>query len=525
MNSQWSTAFARVPDLLVAHIQLSFAALLLGLAVSLPLAIWAVRNERVARVALGFASLAQTIPAMALLALFYPLLLAVSLLVGGAISPLGFLPALLALALYAVLPVLRNTVTGLKGVDSAASLAADAVGMTAAQKLRIVEAPLAAPMIMAGIRTAAVWTIGAATLSVTVGQPSLGDLIFSGLQLQNWPLVLVGCLMSAGLAITVDMLLAVVEGAIRDRKKYRGWVALGILVVGLAMALIPKASSEARPITIAAKGFSEQYILSRLIGKRLKEKGYDVRYRDGLGTAIAVQALANSDIDVLVDYSGTLWTNELKRNDNIERGPMIDEIGRWLDEKHSIQSVGPLGFENSYAFAVRPEDAKRQGLKDLDDLALNSSNMSFGSDLVFLDRPEWDSVLAAYPIKFKAQRAYDPTFMYQALTSKQVDTIIAYTSDGRVAANNLVVLEDPKRAIPYYDAMMIISPEAAKDVQLKEALSTLVGKISVELMRKANYSVDRENDKQSPSQAAEWLDGQIQTGLQTGRQNGLRAEK
>jgi osmoprotectant transport system permease protein len=167
-----SEAFARLPELLAQHLLLAFAALLLGLVVSVPLAIASARNPLLARIALGLAGLVQTIPSLALLALFYPLLLWLSALVGGGIPALGFLPSLLALSLYAVLPVLRNGVTGLANLDPALLEAADAVGMTARQKLWLVEAPLVAPVLMAGIRTAAVWTIGAATLATTVGQPS-----------------------------------------------------------------------------------------------------------------------------------------------------------------------------------------------------------------------------------------------------------------------------------------------------------------------------------------------------------------
>ena len=186
-------ALGTLGDELGAHIVLSAAALALGIAIALPLTLWSARNPAVARITLGLASLIQTIPALALLALFYPILLWLSGIVGGGIPALGFLPALLALALYAVLPILRGGVTGLAGLDPAVREAADAVGMTSAQKLRWVEAPLVAPYVMAGIRTAAVWTIGAATLATTIGQTSLGDPIFAGLQTQNWVTVLAGC--------------------------------------------------------------------------------------------------------------------------------------------------------------------------------------------------------------------------------------------------------------------------------------------------------------------------------------------
>ena len=234
-----TAAFARVPELLAQHLLLAFSALLLGLVVSLPLAVFSSRNKTVGRIALGFASLVQTIPSLALLALFYPILLWLSALVGGGIPALGFLPSLLALSLYALLPILRNGVTGLANLDPAVIEAADGMGMTRGQKLWLVEAPLVAPVLMAGIRTAAVWTIGAATLSTTVGQPSLGDLIFAGLQTQNWILVLAGCIVAAGLALAVDALLGLAEYGIARRRRGLVWASLAVLLAAAAIALAP----------------------------------------------------------------------------------------------------------------------------------------------------------------------------------------------------------------------------------------------------------------------------------------------
>ena len=181
----WSAAFDGLGTKLAAHVLLSAAALLLGITLALPLAVWASRSRPVATVALGLASLVQTIPALALLALFYPVLVSFGSLTGWPIPAFGFTPALLALTLYALLPILRNAVTARQRMDPEVIEAADALGMTSWQKLRLVEAPFAMPFIVAGIRTAAVWTVGAATLATMVGQPSLGDPIFAGLQIQN----------------------------------------------------------------------------------------------------------------------------------------------------------------------------------------------------------------------------------------------------------------------------------------------------------------------------------------------------
>src|SRR5580700_473518 len=214
-DPRWSEALAHLPDYLGNHVRVSVAALALGLLISLPLAVTA-RNRPVMRGALlGFASIVQTVPGLALLALFYPLLLALASLslawFGVGFSAFGFLPAVLALALYSMLPVLRNTITGLKGVDPGILEAAQGVGMTPRQSLLSVELPLALPVMMAGIRTAAVWVIGTATLSTPIGPTSLGSYIFAGLQTQNWVFVLFGCLAAAVLALAVDQLLALIE--------------------------------------------------------------------------------------------------------------------------------------------------------------------------------------------------------------------------------------------------------------------------------------------------------------------------
>ncbi|HEY4972405.1 MAG TPA: ABC transporter permease, partial [Steroidobacteraceae bacterium] len=228
-DPRWGEALSHLPDYLGNHVRVSITALVLGLLTGLPLAIVA-RNRPVMRgVLLGIASIVQTVPGLALLALFYPLLLVLAALslawFGFGFSAFGFLPSVLALALYSVLPVLRNTITGLRGIDPAILDAAQGVGMTPLQSLLQVELPLALPVMMAGIRTAAVWVIGTATLSTPIGQTGLGNYIFAGLQTQNWVFVLFGCLSAAVLALAVDQLLALIENGLRYRSRLR--VALG----------------------------------------------------------------------------------------------------------------------------------------------------------------------------------------------------------------------------------------------------------------------------------------------------------
>ena len=503
MAEQLNAAWALLPSYLGQHVLLSVCALLLGLVVSLPLAVLAAHDVRVRWPVLALASLIQTIPGLALLALFYPLLLALGALIHQRLPALGFLPSLLALALYSVLPVLRNGVAGITGVDPAVREAADGLGMTPSQKLWRVELPLAAPVIMAGVRTAAVWTIGAATLSTPVGQASLGNYIFAGLQTENWVFVLFGCAASAVLALATDQLLGLIENGLEHRDRRRILAGALGLVLGAALAVAPLLAHGSQPrYAIGAKNFSEQFILADLIGRRLEAEGAAVQTREGLGSAVIFRALAAGDIDVYVDYSGTLWTNVLGRRDIPSRQAMLAALTTELKARYGVTLLGPLGFENAYALAMKAERARSLGVGTLADLAQAAPRLTLGGDLEFLSRPEWAAIRQAYGLNFKAERSYNPTFMYEALRSGEADVISAFSSDGRIAADQLVTLADPKGAVPAYDAVVLISPGRAGDRRLLAALRPLIGRIPVEAMRQANLSVDRDHDKATPREAA-----------------------
>jgi osmoprotectant transport system permease protein len=513
MNSQLAEALARLPPYLGGHVAVSVTALLLGLTISLPLALVSMRRPALRNVLLGAASVVQTIPSLALLALFYPLLLGLAALCervfGAGFSALGFLPSVLALTLYSMLPVLRNTITGLQGIDPAINEAALGVGMTRRQSLTMVELPLALPVIMAGIRTAAIWVIGAATLSTPIGQTSLGNYIFTGLQTQNWVFVLFGCAAAAVFALAVDQLLALMEVGLTRRR--RGLVITGGLGLALltAGALIPALSQPRATYAIGAKPFAEQYVLAALIEQRLHAAGLTAATRDGLGSAVIFNALRSGEIDAYVDYSGTIWTNQMHRSDVKPRAEVLAEMGRWLQREHGIKMLGGLGFENAYALALPKSRAGQLGIGTLADLAGRAQSLSIAGDYEFFGRPEWTAITKAYGIAFREQRQMQPEFMYAAVASGEVDVIAGYTSDGRIAQLDLAVLDDPKHAIPPYDAVLLISPQRANDAALLAALQPLIGAIDVATMREANLRASGDTGA-SPGEAARWLWDQIQ---------------
>jgi osmoprotectant transport system permease protein len=502
-------AFARLPDYLGSHVLVSVTALLLGLAISLPLAVFATHCRYLRNVALGFASIVQTIPGLALLALFYPLLLAISALTeklfGVGFSALGFLPSVLALALYSMLPVLRNTITGIVGIDPAVKEATLGVGMTKRQALTMVELPLALPIIMAGIRTAAVWVIGTATLATPVGQTSLGNYIFTGLQTQNWVFVVFGCVASAVLALAVDQLLALMESGVAARK--RGRILLGGIgiVAIVAAALIPAFARPAASYIVGAKTFTEQYILESLIEQRLRAAGLSARHRDGLGSTVIFDALKSGEIDVYVEYSGTLWANEMKRSDTKPRAEVLAEVKTWLAKNYSIRLLGELGFENAYALAMSRKKAEQLGIRSIADLARHAAQLSIAGDYEFFARPVWQSLVQAYGLSFRERRTIQPEFMYPAAANGDVDVVSAFTSEGKIRQYDLIVLDDPKQAIPPYDAIVLLSPQRANDEKFIAALKPLLGAISPELMREANARADGKGGDSSPDSIASWL--------------------
>jgi len=509
---------ARLPDYLGGHMRLSLAAIGAALLISLPLGVLAAKDERVGGPALTVASVMQTIPALALLALMVPVL-------GGRI---GFAPAFVALTLYGVLPILRNTIVGLQGVGSTVLDAARGVGMTPWQSLVRVELPLALPTIVAGVRTATVWVVGAATLATPVGATSLGNYIFAGLQTRSWTLVLFGCAVSAGLAILLDQLIRLMETAsARASRPMAGFAAAGLagviagsLAAGTIVDLRPAASDPSRslflgeepaarraePVAIGSKAFTEQYILSALIAGRLEAAGLRANRIENLGSTVAFDALVSGEIDVYVDYSGTIWATVLDRPDPIARHAMQTEITAALFSEHGVYVLGPLGFENAYGIAVTRETAQAYDLRSIGDLR-RVPDLVMAADPEFFARAEWTRMRQVYGLMEIEPRSMDSTFMYDAVRDGEVSAITAYTTDGRIAAYDLVVLRDPLSALPPYDAMILMSRDAAARPVVTGALAPLVNAINARLMRQANAAVDMQ--RRSVSDAASSLDAAL----------------
>jgi osmoprotectant transport system permease protein len=359
------------------------------------------------------------------------------------------------------------------------------------------------PVIMAGIRTSAVWVIGTATLSTPIGQTSLGNYIFAGLQTQNWVFVVFGCVAAAALALVVDQLLALMEHGVAAHSRAKvlaGGLGLALVVL---VALLPGHAVARNTYVVGAKPFTEQYVLSALIEQRLAAAGLSSERRAGLGSAVIFKALVAGDIDVYVDYSGTLWANEMRRTDVLSREVVLRELSGWLQKTKGVTMLGALGFENAYALAMPRQKADALGIASIADLAARAPQLSIAGDYEFFERPEWQALRSAYGLTFAKQRTMQSDFMYQAAANGDVDVVSAYTSDGRIARYDLKVLTDPKHAIPPYDAVLLIAPKRAGDAKLIDTLKPLVGAIDVAAMREANLRASAGDT--TPGAVAQWL--------------------
>jgi osmoprotectant transport system permease protein len=367
--------------------------------------------------------------------------------------------------------------------------------MSDRQMLLRVELPLAAPVILGGIRTAAVLVVGTATLATPVGVATLGNYIFSGLELRNPFFTLFGCVAAAVLAVGVDQLIHALELAARRRSRTLALVGgLGLLLVllgGLYAPLKRLLAPADNPAVVGHGPFTEQYILGELLAERLKRAGFSAE-RHRLGETILFQSLLSGEIDCYVDYSGNIWTLEMKRQP-AGRATVLAGVKDYLEQR-GVVCLGPLGFENAYALAMTRARAAELRIRSLDDLSRHAAGLRVGGDNQIFLRPEWRDLCERYRLTFQRQLAMDPTLMYGAVADGKVEVITAYTSDGRIKTYDLLLLDqDPaRRVFPPYDALLLVSGKAARRPGFRQALLPLLGAIDVEAMRAANERADVE---------------------------------
>ncbi|MBN2326698.1 MAG: ABC transporter permease subunit [Candidatus Omnitrophica bacterium] len=503
MNDFSTTAFLieRLPELgqkTLEHLFLTCFSTFLATVIGLPLGIWIVRNARIRGWVLGAVGVLQTMPSLAMLAFLLPFF------------GIGVAPALAALTLYALLPIVRNTYTGIQGVPGDILEAADGLGFTSGQRLRLIELPLALPVILAGIRTAMVIGVGIAALSAFIGAGGLGDFIVRGLAQTNNPLILLGAIPSAILALTLDYGIGIIE-RLADRKQRSGAGSGPLIVFSTAAACLIAAltltyihmktdlfrSSKQPVIRIGAKNFSEQFILGEMMAQIIEDKtSLDVDRRFNLGgTMICHEALIHGEIDLYAEYTGTALLSILHEDGAIAPENVYSFVKNIYREKFDCLWLAPLGFNNTYAITVRSQDALAKGWRTISDLAPAAGSLRLGIQAEFYERPDgYPGLKNAYSLDFAEVRELDPGLVYGAIAQGEVDVISAFATDGRIAAYRLTPLIDDKTFFPPYHCAPLIRGEIARrHPEVLDALALLADALDEDAMRRLNYRVDEEN--------------------------------
>lgn len=497
------------------HIVLTGASTLLAIILGIPLGLAASRLPRWRGVITGGVGVVQTIPSLAMLAILLALL-----------NRIGSTPAIIALVLYALLPIVRNTLAGLDGVPASIKEAADGIGMTRLQRLWLVELPLATPVIVTGIRTAAVVGVGIATLSAFIGAGGLGQFINRGISLSNHQLILLGAVPAALLALAVDGAIAAAQWGLRRRRAARPgrwsdrWLrslAVGapllILAVGVLAVAQPGLFSSRGPATgddraavirIGSKNFTEQLILGEIMAQLIERRTSlrVVRRFDLGGTMICHGALVNGEIDLYAEYTGTALTAVLKQEVVTDPDEAHRVVAAAYARRFDLQWLPPFGFNNTYALTIRGADARRWGIRTISGLKARAHGLRAGWTAEFSERPDgYPGLRERYGLAFASVRDLDTALMYEALVQDQVDVVCAFATDGRIAAYQLQPLEDDRRFFPpYFAAPVIRAATLEEHPELENVLGLIAGKIPGETMQRLNYEVD--GAKRSPAAVA-----------------------
>ncbi|HLL74149.1 MAG TPA: glycine betaine ABC transporter substrate-binding protein [Pyrinomonadaceae bacterium] len=492
MRDNWREVLSLAGEhLLLVAVSTAFA-----VAIGLPAGVLLTRRASLKRPVLGLANVLQTVPSLALFGLLIPLPL----------LGIGARTATVALVLYALLPVIRNTVAGVEGVDAAVRESAVAMGMTTGQILRLVELPLAAPVILAGVRVAAVTSVGVATIAAAIGAGGLGTYIFRGLRQYDNALILAGALPAALLALAADYLIGLVErhyvaGRLAARPargralttKRAAFAALA-LAAALGLAYNSWRGGAGRPdLVVGSKDFTESIILGEMLAQSLEARGLRVERRYELGGNLCHDSLVSGGIDAYPEYTGTSFTAILKHPPVSDPRAVFEQVRREYAEKFAVELSDPLGFSNDFAILVRAEDARRLNLRTISDAVPHAARWRAGFGQDFMSREDgYAGLVRAYDLKFGARpREMDLSLSYRALADRQVDVIAGNSTDGMIAALGLVQLEDDRRYFPPYEAVVLLRRDAlARHSEARAAVLQLAGSISTEEMRRLNYEVD-----------------------------------
>lgn len=477
-------------ELLIEHLRISIISILIALIIGLMLGILISEYQKSSKFILNIINFIYTIPSISLLGFLIPF------------SGIGNTTAIIALTIYALLPIVRSTYTGIVNINEQIIEAATGMGSTRLQILFKIKLPLAMPVIMAGLRNMATMTVALAGIASFIGAGGLGVAIYRGITTNNTYITIIGSILIAALAVAIDLILGFFEKMTKRRsvKKHKTDIIITIVITLLCFSIVfinfINTSSE-NIIRIATKPMTEQYILGEML-KELIEADTDLKVEltqgVGGGTSNIQPAIEKGEFDLYPEYTGTGWNMVLKK-DSIYNESMFDEMNNEYKNSMQLTWSGMYGFNNTYGLAIRKEFADKYNLKTYSDLAAVSDNLVFGAEYDFYERKDgYDDLCKTYNFKFKSTSDMDIGLKYQAINQNKIDVMTIFTTDGQLSTSNIVVLEDDKQFYPSYICGNVVRLDTLeKHTELIEVLKKLDNILTDSKMSYMNYQVESEN--------------------------------
>ena len=478
-------------NLTIEHILISLLAISIASVLGIILGIIISEYRRFSGLILGTVNILYTIPSIALLGFFIT------------ITGVGNTTALIALIIYALLPIIRSTYTGIVNINPLIIEASEGMGSTKLQQLFKVKLPLALPVLMSGIRNMVIMTIALAGIASFVGAGGLGVAIYRGITTNNSAMTFLGSLLIAILALVFDFILGLIEKRLTNRKRVKYKINPKLIILGLFIvifgAYFSLNSKKDKTINIATKPMTEGYILGQMLTELIEQDtDLKVNITNGVGggTSNIHPAIVKGEFDLYPEYTGTSWEAVLKKEDSYDESK-FDELQKEYKEKYNLEYVNLYGFNNTYGLAVNKDIAEKYNLKTYSDLAKVSNNLIFGAEYDFFEREDgYKELQKVYNIDFKKKIDMDIGLKYQAMKDKKIDVMVIFTTDGQLAVSDVVVLEDDKKMYPSYRAGTVVRSEIlSKYPELKVVLEKLNNILDDKTMADLNYQVESEGKK------------------------------
>ena len=478
-------------NLTVEHILISLLAISIASVLGIILGIIISEYRRFSGLILGTVNILYTIPSIALLGFFIT------------ITGVGNTTALIALIIYALLPIIRSTYTGIVNINPLIIEASEGMGSTKLQQLFKVKLPLALPVLMSGIRNMVTMTIALAGIASFVGAGGLGVAIYRGITTNNSAMTFLGSLLIAILALVFDFILGLIEKRLTNHKRVKYKINPKLIILGLFIvifgAYFSLNSKKDKTINIATKPMTEGYILGQMLTELIEQDtDLKVNITNGVGggTSNIHPAIVKGEFDLYPEYTGTSWEAVLKKEDSYDESK-FDELQKEYKEKYNLEYVNLYGFNNTYGLAVNKDIAEKYNLKTYSDLAKVSNNLIFGAEYDFFEREDgYKELQKVYNMNFKKQIDMDIGLKYQAMKDKKIDVMVIFTTDGQLAISDVVVLEDDKKMYPSYRAGTVVRSEILSEYpELKPVLEKLNNILDDKTMADLNYQVESEGKK------------------------------